>query len=176
MKPAQRQRVPCEHLVRGTTLAHLLPRRMDTTPSAERGGPTPADRRPWRKSPILAVVALLALWRLGLAAFLPYDRFIALFDDDAFYYFGIARHIADGSGSTFNGIDPTNGYHPGWLMVIEPVFCLSHGRAALVGITVVSCLLFMVFGVILEQISREIGRATVVLISAAPILAVSVVG
>ena len=149
---------------------------MDTTPSAERGGPTPADRRPWRKSPILAVVALLALWRLGLAAFLPYDRFIALFDDDAFYYFGIARHIADGSGSTFNGIDPTNGYHPGWLMVIEPVFYLSHGRAALVGITVVSCLLFMVFGVILEQISREIGSATVVLISAAPILAVSVVG
>ena len=42
--------------------------------------------------------------------------------DDAFYYFDIARSIVMGHGSAFNGIDPTNGYHPLWLLVILPIF------------------------------------------------------
>jgi hypothetical protein len=37
--------------------------------------------------------------------------------DDAFYYFAIARNIAHGLGSTFDGVHPTNGYHPLWLLV-----------------------------------------------------------
>jgi hypothetical protein len=158
-------------------MAKTIARRMDTAARAgplgqDSAKPTPA----WYRSPILAVVTLLAVWRLALAFVLPYDRFIALFDDDAFYYFGVARHIAQGSGSTFNGIDPTNGYHPAWLLIIEPVFSLSQGRAALIGVTVVSCLLFVAFGAILEQISRVVGGASIVLVSAAPILTVSVVG
>ncbi len=42
--------------------------------------------------------------------------------DDAFYYFQIARNIVSGYGSTFDGIHPTNGYHPLWLLILLPIF------------------------------------------------------
>ena len=41
----------------------------------------------------------------------------ALTFDDAYYYFEIARRIADGQGSTFDGIAETNGYHPLWMAI-----------------------------------------------------------
>ena len=37
--------------------------------------------------------------------------------DDGYFYPQIARFIASGHGSTFNGIMPTNGYHPLWMLV-----------------------------------------------------------
>ncbi len=45
-----------------------------------------------------------------------------LLPDDAFYYFQIARQIVEGNGSTFDGTEPTNGYHPLWLVVLLPFF------------------------------------------------------
>jgi len=45
-----------------------------------------------------------------------------LLPDDAFYYFQIARHIVEGAGSTFDGLHPTNGYHPLWMAVLLPIF------------------------------------------------------
>ncbi len=38
--------------------------------------------------------------------------------DDAFYYLQIARHLAAGGRSTFDGLNPTNGYHPGWMLLM----------------------------------------------------------
>lgn len=34
--------------------------------------------------------------------------------DDGYYYLEIARHVARGEGSSFDGLEPTNGYHPLW--------------------------------------------------------------
>ncbi|MDX9992981.1 MAG: hypothetical protein RBS68_13155 [Anaerolineales bacterium] len=45
--------------------------------------------------------------------------------DDAYYYFKVAQNISEGKGSTFDGINPTNGYHPLWLAVNVPVFALA---------------------------------------------------
>jgi hypothetical protein len=42
--------------------------------------------------------------------------------DDAFYYFQVARNVAAGLGSTFDGIHPTNGYHPLWLCMLVPFY------------------------------------------------------
>jgi hypothetical protein len=42
--------------------------------------------------------------------------------DDAYYYFKVAQNIVEGRGSTFDGINPTNGYHPFWLVLCLPVF------------------------------------------------------
>jgi hypothetical protein len=42
------------------------------------------------------------------------DNFIV---DDGYFYLQIARNIALGFGSTFNGVMPTNGYHPLWMLV-----------------------------------------------------------
>lgn len=45
--------------------------------------------------------------------------------DDAYYYFKVAQNITEGHGSTFDGINPTNGYHPLWLIVCIPIFALA---------------------------------------------------
>jgi len=37
--------------------------------------------------------------------------------DDVYFYLQIARNVVDGKGSTFNGLVPTNGYHPLWMAV-----------------------------------------------------------
>jgi hypothetical protein len=45
--------------------------------------------------------------------------------DDAFYYFKVAQNIAEGHGSTLDGINPTNGYHPLWMLICIPIFALA---------------------------------------------------
>jgi len=45
--------------------------------------------------------------------------------DDAYYYFKVAQNISEGHGSTFDGINLTNGYHPLWMLVCIPVFSLA---------------------------------------------------
>lgn len=45
--------------------------------------------------------------------------------DDAYYYFKVAQNISEGLGSTFDGINPTNGYHPLWMVICIPVFALA---------------------------------------------------
>ncbi|MGB7876806.1 MAG: hypothetical protein WBL25_20670, partial [Anaerolineales bacterium] len=80
-------------------------------------------RLPWFE--IAIVVALLGV--NGYAAFsdaynLPNTW---LTRDDAYYYFKVAQNISEGHGSTFDGINLTNGYHPLWMLVCIPIFSLA---------------------------------------------------
>ena len=80
-------------------------------------------RLPWFE--IVIVLALLSI--NGYAAFsdaynLPNVWFTR---DDAYYYFKVAQNISEGHGSTFDGINPTNGYHPLWMLVCVPIFWLA---------------------------------------------------
>lgn len=61
----------------------------------------------------------------------PEERLAFLFFDDAYYYFGVARNLAAGLGSTFDGFHPTNGYHPLWCGLLVPLAGLVEdpGRA-----------------------------------------------
>ncbi len=45
--------------------------------------------------------------------------------DDAYYYFKVAQNITAGLGSTFDGINLTNGYHPLWMLICIPIFSLA---------------------------------------------------
>ena len=55
--------------------------------------------------------------------------------DDAFYYFQIARNLAEGKFSTFDGgITRTNGYHPIWLLLVTPFYWVFDKEAALFAI------------------------------------------
>ena len=45
--------------------------------------------------------------------------------DDAFYYFKVAQNITEGHGSTLDGINLTNGYHPLWMLICIPIFALA---------------------------------------------------
>lgn len=45
--------------------------------------------------------------------------------DDAFYYFKTAQNIGEGVGITFDGLVPTNGFHPLWMGICIPIFLLA---------------------------------------------------
>lgn len=47
--------------------------------------------------------------------------------DDAFYYFAIARNLAQGRGFSVDGIVPTNGFHPLWALLLVPAFRWAPG-------------------------------------------------
>ena len=92
---------------------------------------------------------LLAL--LGYGGFLAYYT-LAHFDvvnlhrdgviDDAFYYFEIAKNLATGEFSTFDGgITRTNGYHPIWVFLITPLYWLCDTESALFGIKALEVML-----------------------------------
>jgi hypothetical protein len=54
---------------------------------------------------------------------LPLESFLRTLNvDDSFYYYVIARNFAHGLWSTFDGTNPTNGYHPVWAFLLTPVF------------------------------------------------------
>lgn len=85
---------------------------------------------------------------------------VELVPDDGFYYFQIARNIVDGLGSTFDGVYPTNGYHPLWMLVLLPLFAVfSAGGVADVApvhaALVVAALLSATTGVLLLAIMRR---------------------
>jgi len=52
---------------------------------------------------------------------LPLTDTIELLHDDAFYYLAIAQNMASGAGSTFGGINQTNGYQWLWQMLTAGV-------------------------------------------------------
>ncbi|WP_018684764.1 hypothetical protein [Actinokineospora enzanensis] len=148
--------------------------------------PTPAPGRPdaapgtGQRPPIWLSVTLLACViaavRLGMVIFSPYSTAVGSFDDDAFYYFGIADHIAMGDGSTFNGLDPTNGYHPLWLLLLVPVFSITNGKAALVAVTLVSSALAVASGRQIDRIGMLTGRPILVTLCATPLLVLGAAG
>lgn len=78
---------------------------------------------PWFEV-ILVIVFLSAYVYAALsdAPNLPNRWFIR---DDAYYYYKVAQNISEGHGSTFDGIHPTNGYHPLWLLICIPIFALA---------------------------------------------------
>lgn len=45
--------------------------------------------------------------------------------DDAFYYYKVAQNVVTGNGFTFDQINPTNGFHPLWMVVCLGVFWLT---------------------------------------------------
>jgi hypothetical protein len=45
-----------------------------------------------------------------------------LFYADAYYYFAIAKNIVAGLGVTFDGVTPTTGFHPLWLLITYQLY------------------------------------------------------
>ena len=83
---------------------------------------------PWRNAPFALFIAGILAYGAAFAWY-TLDRFDLVnlirdgYRDDAFYYFQIAYHMAEGRFSTFDGgITRTNGYHPLWLFLITPFY------------------------------------------------------
>ncbi|PYQ14533.1 MAG: hypothetical protein DMH00_01365 [Acidobacteria bacterium] len=97
-----------------------------------------------RRQRLLLWLPILLALPLIIFFLLPVDRIVAtgMVEDDAFYYLKVASHVAAGHGSTFDGIDRTNGYHPLWLTLLVPIYFLLGARldlafriACLLGVT-----------------------------------------
>jgi len=87
--------------------------------------------------------------------------------DDAFYYFKTAQNISEGKGITFDGISPTNGFHPLWMMICVPVFALARydlylPLRILAGIQIIlnAATGFFIFSLISEKINIKIAWLT----------------
>ena len=93
----------------------------------------------WRDALFVLFIAGILAYGAGFAWYV-----LARFDlvnlisntyDDAFYYFQIARNLAEGKFSTFDGgITRTNGYHPLWLFLITPFHWVFDPERALFAI------------------------------------------
>ena len=62
---------------------------------------------------VLAAIALVGLYSLATCA-RGIEYFLAQGADDAAYYLKIAENAAHGRGFSFDGLAPTNGFHPLW--------------------------------------------------------------
>jgi len=89
--------------------------------------------------------------------------------DDAFYYFKTAQNIAEGNGITFDGLAPTNGFHPLWMLVCVPVFALAKYDLILPlrGIAAIQILLnaasgYLLYLIFSEKISKTIAWAVAI--------------
>jgi len=73
-------------------------------------------------------IALIAVAACIYFAFLlkyPDRAILSILSDDAFYYFKIAQNIVAGLGPTFDGIVPTNGFHPLWMLLMIVVYGIA---------------------------------------------------
>jgi hypothetical protein len=69
------------------------------------------------------LVVLIGFGASLAMALAPFDfLYLHVIPDDSYYYFQIARNIVNGLGSTFDGVNLTNGYHPLWMLFLLPIF------------------------------------------------------
>lgn len=105
----------------------------------------PPDRRVSYIVPALIAVAMAALpsstWIKNLAT------------DDALYYPSVARNIVSGLGSTYDGITPTNGYHPLWCWLQIPIAAVTGSLDPMTYLWIIK--LFMVIVVALAVVVWE---------------------
>ena len=87
------------------------------------------SRRLSRHIPLSLIV--LGSLLLAVPFHLRPENFIV---DDGYFYPQIARHIVHGAGSTFNGIMPTNGYHPLWMGICVIAAWITSSSDALIQI------------------------------------------
>lgn len=85
--------------------------------------------------------------------------------DDGFYYLRIAQQIASGAGSTFDGVNPTNGYHPLWLLCLVPIFWLTSAAdvALLVALGVQGAVMAIGVGLTYRVARLDLGRSGAIL-------------
>lgn len=89
---------------------------------------------------IAAFVFVLLIFRLA-QPFFAASSWMEYVQDDFYYYLKVGQNIAHGHGSTFNGIVPTNGYHPLWEMLVAALSVFSSSPHAILGFQAV-----MIFG------------------------------
>lgn len=88
-----------------------------------------------------------------------------------FYYFEIAKNLAAGKFSTFDGgITRTNGYHPLWILLITPFYWVFDSQMALFGIRALEILLIAGAMALVAIAVRSARLPWILLFAALPVL------
>ena len=86
----------------------------------------------------------------------PLTWLVRFVPDDAFYYLKIASTIASEGRSSFDGVNPTTGYHPGWMLLVVILANLFHGKMALLRASLATALvLHVAAGYVLSRVFRR---------------------
>jgi hypothetical protein len=94
--------------------------------------------------------------------------------DDAYYYFQVARNVTHGLGWTFDGQNPTNGFHPLWMAMLLPVYAVAgHDpllalRAVSMGVTLLAGLVGLAGWAATRSLAGPRAALTAVLLMANP--------
>ncbi len=81
-----------------------------------------------KRLPLFEIILIIVVMSISLYAALSDGQNLSVrwfVRDDAYYYFKVAQNISEGHGSTFDGINKTNGYHPLWMLICIPLFALA---------------------------------------------------
>jgi hypothetical protein len=110
---------------------------------------------------IYAAASLIAAFLVGLRPL----NFIA---DDSLFYLVIGDRISHGEGSTFNGLFPTNGYHPLWELIASTLALLPHtkGSLALYGAVAQSALLIATLWLLMAALRQFLDRPAMIVFAA----------
>jgi hypothetical protein len=125
---------------------------------------------------VLAIVVTVAA-ALAWVWISPIGALAFRASDDAFYYFQVARNWTAGAGPTFDGIHPTNGFHPLWMLLLLPIYA-GLGADPEIALRAVYTLIVLVGGatawVAYRAFSWHVGRAaaavTLLLLASPPFL------
>jgi len=130
--------------------------------------PPPPRRELWPFA-----IGALALLSLGAPLCLLSGYELATqYEDDAYYYFQIARNLAQGRGFTFDGLHETNGFHPLWLALLVPLFRWLPGQdapvraAGLLEVLLLGSTAALVYGVMRRSAPRATALAAGVFVLA----------
>lgn len=86
----------------------------------------------WTARAVTAAL-LLATALATLRPVLSHSPWMLFLEDDFFYYLKVAQNLAHTHISTFNGLVPTNGYHPLWLLLLTLVCTISSAPKVILG-------------------------------------------
>jgi len=126
---------------------------------------------------VLGLLCAALFLRLAVA-WAPFEWLLGhTLTDDTFYYLTIARNAVEGAGFTFDGIAPTNGFHPLWMALILPIVRAIPDDIAIVhGVLTLSAILdtlsvYLLYRICLDLTSRPfVARTTAALYACTPLL------
>lgn len=100
---------------------HNLP---TTPPPASPQSTDPASRA---FHPLTIGLIIVTIGGILFACFCAPSTLGILGSDDSFYYYLTARNFVLGNGVSFDGINPTNGFHPLWMLALIPLYAITGG-------------------------------------------------
>jgi hypothetical protein len=101
--------------------------------------PRTADRIGWAARAVAYACFFLVAAPLLYHLLRGSDAYLGFFEDDYFYYAAVADNLVRLGQFTYDGVTPTNGFHPLWQMVLTLVrlICGRFGPAYYVGLTMI---------------------------------------